>query len=176
MPSIQDVYALYQGRGYPGQLARPNAPYAFQQGTAGVVTGTSLRSGYGVKYDQTNNDFRLPTSDADALEVIGIASYDMGAIQSSLTATPDGENSDQVIEIRDNRPIRVGLEGWFWAIAGGALEFGDILRYDPDDENWRKITTPTAISGLPRLVASCAEFSVPSGELFQMRLSGVTPR
>lgn len=168
---VQDQTEQYQGRGYPGMIADPIPPACYRTLKAGVPSnGDNIRTGMGVFYDQTNDDVRIPTSDAEELAVIGVASYDLRIQQTELTTKPSGANSPNVIEYPDDAIMRVAIEGHFFLTAGGDMEFGDALRYDRADKEWVKITAPTAIANIPRLSVVCLSLSAGNGDLFVARI------
>ena len=170
--AFQSQYAKYQQAGYPGQLERAGSPHGFDLGEAGV----ELQPGWGVQYLSASNDWRIPTSAATRLLVLGIVSYDSATVSSALTAVPAGANSDQVIKIADEAMIKIGVQGVFWAIAGEALEYGDLVVFDQgDDKDWIKLAKPAAFANLPkRGVMVVSPVAVASGDLVELSFgSGV---
>jgi len=199
MARIQSVYELYQTKGLPGQCSRPNSPHFYQ--TAKLGGSVKGRPGYGVHWDAADNNFQFPASAADELAVIGVASYDKGAIQKSLSSIPTGANSDQYIEYEANDVIRLGIMGFYWAVAGEAMEYGDLLYWDRTDLEWKKrgsiagtapdVATATdgaptdaelkagvqggltaAYNATPKITPMCASESGANGGLIEIWLSG----
>ena len=127
---IQGNYARHQKTGFYGDVSRPNTPYFFEVGQVSV----SVKPGYGVLYDATADKWKLPTTAAERLEVSGIVSFD-----SALKANSDGE-----IEFAANALIKVGVMGHFYAKAGEALEYGDLVVFDQGDSDWVKYTRAIA--------------------------------
>ena len=119
-------------------------PYAYDTGRLNVPTsGRKARPGDGVYWNATANRFQVPTTDAQELLVLGIVAYDVGTVQSTLGTTPTTENSDQFIQYDDDDVIKVAVLGTFYLIAGGAVEYGNILRHQNDDYKWDN-DTPTS--------------------------------
>jgi len=142
-PVIQSAYRRYEQAGWPGALARPHAPYAFDSGQIRVPTGgVAPAPGYPVYWDATNNRFALPTTDALNQTVCGILSYDGGTVASSLSATT--ENSPLGIEYKNDAVVKIGVLGTFWGIAAEAMKYGDLVEWE-----WRT-TSPTVTDGEQR--------------------------
>ena len=167
--AIQQQYRRHQQAGQPGWLARPNAPHAYDMGEA----GEALNPGDGVRYVAATNDWRKPTSTAERLEVQGIVSYDIAAPSGAITQAT-GQNASAQVEIADGSPIKVGVIGSFWAIAGGAIEYGDIVLFDQSNSNWVRGSTPgTSLATTPRNPAICVSPSpVASGDIVEIRFAG----
>ena len=168
---IQTVYNRYQQKGFVGALVRPNAPYEYDNGLAGVT----VSPGQGVWYDASNNDFRLPTSAAERLLVVGIVSYDPGTVQSNLASVPSGSNSDTDIEFAADANIKIGVRGSFFVVAGEALEYGDQLVYNQTTERWVAAPALTAdATSLPKASIVCIErAAVADGDIIEVRHNGV---
>lgn len=131
---IQSVYRRYEQAGWPGGLARPNAPYAYDSGVIRVPTGgTDPAPGYAVVWDATNNRFALPTTDAEQQLVCGILSYDGGVVAQTLGTTT--ENSPVGVQFANGSVIKVGVLGTFYGIAAEAMEYGDPVEWE-----WRNST------------------------------------
>lgn len=136
---IQRDYQRYQGRGLLGQCARPNVPHAYHTGKIHVPAGgTAPKPGFGVWYDQSENAYRLPTTDAQERQVIGILSYEQGinVRQSSYIG-----NTNQVLQYSDDDVVKVAVMGAFFAKAGEAMEYGDLVYFDRTaaELDWKKI-------------------------------------
>lgn len=119
---IQDRYTAHQRRGFHGDVARPVPPCIYDTGRVSVA----VRPGYGVLYDPTQDRWRLPTTDAERLEVTGIVGFD-----SSVVGNSDGQ-----IEYAAGAVVKIGVMGHFYAEAGEALEYGDPVVFDQDDGDW----------------------------------------
>ena len=138
---IQSSYGRHQQPGWPGSKAKPGAPMEFVTGPVGVPTnGTKPKPGYGVYYNKTNKDFRVPTTRDQALLVEGIVIYDAGTVQGSKSTPSTDVNSDTLVEYEHGRVVKIGIFGTFFAVAGGALEFGDLVVFDHGvDKDWIKL-------------------------------------
>ena len=145
---IQAVSNIYQQPGWVGDCARPEEPtlYDYQS-----LSGVALKPGHGVWYDRANNNWKAPTNIAGQLDVTGFVSYDPATVAQKLTSTPTGANSRQNTEIPSDEPVKIGLMGSFWAIAGETLEPGDLVWFDHEDENWQRfsLTQGTAFPASP---------------------------
>ena len=141
---VQVQYDINPQIGYPGGLAEPERPYAFTNGIINVPSAATRkpRPGDGVFYDQSENRWAVPTSDAEARLVRGILSYRLDTVQSVLSATPAGANSNSYIEYDDNDPVRIGIFGTFFIVAGEALEYDDRLIWDRTDGKWNVVASP----------------------------------
>ena len=129
--AIQTTYARHQRPGFYGDVSRPIPPCIFDVG----LTSVAVKPGYGVLYDATADKWRIPTTDAERLDVMGIASFD-----SAVKANADG-----VIEYPAEAIIKVGVMGHFYAKAGEALEYGDLAVFDHgNDKGWIKYTRTIA--------------------------------
>lgn len=163
---------IYQSEGYVGTIARPVPQACFEEGRAHVPSGgTSIKPGFGLVYDQSENKFKEPTTTAEELAVVGVCSYDLRAIPTTLATTPTNSNSNQSVEFADDKLLRVCIEGVMYLKAGQAIEFGDLLRFDRSADDWVKITAPTAVSGIPRLSVVCLSKSAADGDLFHGRIT-----
>ena len=176
---IQSSYARHQTAGFYGDISRPVPQCIFDLG----ITSVPVKPGDGVLYDSTADKWKLPTTDAEQLEVSGIVCFD-----SAVKA-----NSDGVIEFAADALIKVGVMGHFFAKAGEALEYGDLVVYDQTDKDWVKYTrTIAAYSGtvdadgvttyvsdaidtLPKAPA-VAVSKAASGGLVELRFSGAVTR
>ena len=168
--AIQRVFRRHQQPGWVGGLARPDAPYAYDIGQIHVPTsGRKGRPGDGVIWDATENQYKVPTTAAEELLVIGIVAYDAGTVQSTLGTVPTTENSDQFIEYEDNAIIKVGVMGTFWIIAGGACEYGDLMRHQNGDEKWNA-DTPSAYGELYKRAVECVSKVGADGGIIEGRI------
>ena len=168
--AIQRVFRRHQQPGWVGGLARPDAPYAYDTGQLHVPTsGRKARPGDGVIWDTTQNQYKVPTTDAEEFLVVGIVAYDAGTVQSTLTTAPTTENSDQYIEYDDDAIIKVAVLGTFYVIAGGAVEYGDILRHQMNDYKW-DVDIPTSYAELFKRAVECVSKSGADGDIIEARI------
>ena len=166
-----DLKSLYQGRGLPGMIARPVPQACFELVKAGVASGgDNIKPGWGVFRNATNDDYREPTTDQEELDVVGIVGYTYGTDQTVLSSIPTGANSNTDIQYKDDAEMRIMIEGCMYLLAGEALEKFDRLRFDRADNEWKKITTPTTIAGIPQLSVVCLDETVANGALFAARV------
>lgn len=153
MAVVQSNYNVYQQKGYVGDVAYPGRETHFEIGVAGIPTsGKSLQPGFGVVYTVASNDWRIPTSAAERLAVTGIVSFNPAETQGGvLTAIPSGANSDTFVDYANDAVIKVGTVGAFWATAGVALEYGDIVVFNQTDEDWEKVPSITNYATQPKM-------------------------
>ena len=172
MPSrIQSQFDLYQQIGYPGQIARPNEPWAADRGPM-IVNATSTRKGRpgdAVYWDTTNNGFAVPHNVATQLLVIGVIGYD-GEVAHQLSAVPSGSNSDYIVQYDDDDPIKVITMGSVFLIAGGAVEYSHILRFQTDHK-WNE-DTPTAFADTMYRLIECTSLTGADTNIIEARISG----
>jgi len=136
---IQRTFRRYEQAGWPGGIARPHAPYALDSGQIHIPSsGTDPAPGYAVYWNATENQFALPTSDAQQQLVCGILAYDGGTVGVTRTRT---ENSPLGVQYEDNDTVKVGVFGTYWGIAAEAMEYGDLVEWE-----WRA-TSPTITNG-----------------------------
>lgn len=180
---IQRSYRRHQQPGWPGTKAKPNTPCEFILAKIGVPSaGTNAnvkpKPGDGLVYDATNNDFRLPAdTEAGKVAVIGMIVVDAGTVQGSLSSIPSGANSDTEVTYSDGDHVKVGIMGTFFAIAGEAMEFGDLVAYDTGERKWMKIAPAAAAAAddYPRNPALCVSpQAVAADGLVEIRFSGPT--
>ena len=168
--TIQRVFRRHQQPGWVGGLARPNEPHAYDTGRLNVpASGRKARPGDGVYWNATANRFQVPTTDAQELLVLGIVAYDPGTVQSTLGTAPTTENSDQFIEYVDDDVIKVAVLGTFYLIAGGAVEYGNILRHQNDDYKWDN-DTPTSYAELFRRPVECVSLAGADDDIIEGRI------
>lgn len=145
---IQQVYRQHLQEGWPGMIARPNVAHKYMSLKVYVPTnGRNPRPGDAVVYDSTRKAVRLPTSDAEERQVIGIVSYDIGVVGSTLDSTPSGSNSDAYVEFKDGSFALVATFGVFYGTAGGAASYGDVMAFNRTDNDW-EVATDTVIASL----------------------------
>ena len=174
---IQAGYRTHQQPGWVGDLAKPTAPWEFIMGEIHATGTDTVAAGTAVAYDDTENAFvAVADSDAGGLTTIGIVSFDSGSVASTKSAPGTAENSDAFVAYGDGDYAKIGIMGTFWAVAGGALEFGDAVRYDSSEVGWVAQAAPVAadIHDTARNACVCVSHGVADGELFQVRLSGPT--
>lgn len=136
MSVVQGTYEVNPDVGFPGAIARPYEPHALDSGLIHVPTGATRRPrpGDAVVYDQTEDAYKLPTSDAESLEVAGILSYRADTVQ----------DASQVTEFADGDEVEVAVLGTWWVRAGSAVEYGDRLAWDRADFKWDPQADPAA--------------------------------
>ena len=124
-------------KGHPGMIAIRSIQTQIKTGFATVPSGTrKIKPGDGVFYDTTatnNAPWRLPTTTSESLNVHGVVSR--------------GESGE--IEIGDSAPIKVITEGIVWVVAGGKINYGDLLRFShatsgPTSNTWISYSIPDA--------------------------------
>ena len=151
MPTpIQTQFRVHQQPGWPGSLARPNSPYAYDIGSVNVPSAATRnpQPGDAVYWNATANAFELAVSSTQIRDTLGIIVYDAGTVQSTLASAPSNANSDAFIQYADGDIIKVGIMGTFYVIAGGALEYGDQVDFDSTDGQWDARTKATTIATL----------------------------
>ena len=139
MPSlVQRQFQRYPGLGYPGDLARPEEPHAFDLGLAHVpANGRKPQPGDAVYYDEAENAFAVPTDAAQVRAAVGIVSFDPGVIQQARAGgVPTGSNSDQFVQFEDGDPIKVCIAGTVWILAGSAMKYGQLVQWDSGNNNF----------------------------------------
>ena len=176
---IQAHYKRYEQAGWPGDLAKPNAPYEFIMGEV----GSTLTAGQGVQYNESTNKFESLAVAATKLNAalvtevekqIGIVSFDSGSVAATRSVPGSGSNSDAYVEYESGDYAKIAIMGTFWGIANETINFGDVVVFDADPgvEAWRPVTV--ADTDLPRNPAICVSHGVASGDLFEIRLAGPT--
>ena len=131
MANIQTVFNRHAQKGMPGQLARPNAPYDFDLGVAGV----EVRPGDGVYYSASTNKFIKPTTTAARKLVTHIVSYDPTSFNYSFAGAAN--NTTEVVFDAD-AIIKIACLGSFFVQAGETLENGDDAIYNQSTGKWIK--------------------------------------
>lgn len=139
---IQRQYRRDQQAGWPGALARPYEPNAYDTGQLYVPPGgTAPEPGMAVVYDATRNRFALPTTAAQVKDIVGLVSYDSGTVQGSLASPPGNANSDAMVQYADGDVVKIGVLGTFYVLAQSALEYGDRVRWRTADGQWEAAAT-----------------------------------
>lgn len=141
--SIQQTYEIYPGRGFPGDVARPNEPMRIDSGTLHVPAGATRmpRPGDAVYYDTAENKWAIPTDAAQSLLVAGILHYRKDEVA----------NTSDIVEFRDDAEIEVARFGTFWVVSGGAIEYDQLIQWDRSDFQWDGIpvaAAPTDVAGV----------------------------
>ena len=127
--AVQSQFDRYYQQGYPGDLARPSEPHAFDLGVAHVpANGRKPRPGDAVYYNAAENAFAVPVDAATQRQAVGVVSYDPGLIQGTLAAPPADSNSDRFVEFEDGDPLKILVLGTAWVIAGSAMEYGQLVQ------------------------------------------------
>ena len=157
---IQSFYRRHLQRQWPGTLARPNEPHAFDPGSLHVpANGNMPFPGEAVMYDAGEDSFRLPGSDAEELLVVGVLGYNPGDIPTVLQAPPAMANSDTQIQYSDNAVIKVCVFGTFNVLAGSAMEYGDSVIYDHQTRRFIRYAGPN-VGVAPQLNANPSQANV----------------
>ena len=165
--AFQTEYNYKLGRNYYGSVARPNEPTVVDYG----IAGESLKPGDAVVFDAADAErsFKKPVAGANAgataankANVVGIVLYDEGMV-------PDADGN---VTIKDGDPVRVGVQGSFYAKAGSALEYGDQVEWDITNADWTLLTQPTTYATAHRNPAFCAERTVADAAIFVVRFTG----
>ncbi len=168
--TIQTQYNRYQQVGFPGQLARPNAPHDFDRGQAEVA----LSPGQGVFYNSTENKWQLPTSTAERLLVTAVVGYDTGTVQNTITQ-PAGANSDQQIVFAADSVVKLQTEGSVYIVLGGTLEYGQTVVYNQTTGRW--IAAPAIINdnitSLPKRVITLNSTGGADGDVVEVKLGSL---
>ena len=128
---IQSVHNRYQQPGFVGQLSRPHEPYIYDDmGKAAV----ELKPGQAVLFDRTNGNWKLPTSDAEELQVTHLVGAGYGVIQTTMSG---GENSDVGVAFAAGTMVRLLKMGCMYVKCGSsAVKKGDLARYDRATGTW----------------------------------------
>ena len=171
MAKVQQAYNTYPQRGYPGDLARPHEPNAIDLLPVQVPSsGRNPRPGDPVYWDATNDGAAVPT-DANLNEtVMGIVAMYSDQVASRLSAVPAGANSDAYIEYEDGDVMPVIVMGTVWLLAGAALEYGNLIRWNTSNFDWETVTKPTDFNTIIKKPIICVDVSVADTELFQARI------
>lgn len=143
--TIQTVYTVNPDIGYPGALALPEQPFAYENGIAQVPTsGRKPRPGDAVYYDRVNNGWAVPTDAPTLAQVCGLVGYRQDTVQDQLASVPSGANSDAFLEFDDGDPIRVLVFGSMFVRAGADMEFGQRIVFNTTDFDWDVQAAPAA--------------------------------
>ena len=170
--AIQLSSNTYPNRGFPGELSRPGEPYAIDFLPAQVpASGRKPRPGDGVYWNATANGAASASSAAQELLVLGIVHYDLSKVQDKLSAVPSGSDSAQYIEYEDGEFMPVIIHGSVYVRAGGACEYGNLMRFQEDDYKW-DADNPSSYAETFRRSIECISLVGADEGLIEVRLSG----
>jgi hypothetical protein len=141
MVLMQQTYSRHLQRGVPGLIARPNAPYDYDEGVAGV----QLVPGDGVYHDAATDTWIKPVSAATQKLVTHIVSFNASNMNADIVS-PIGNNTTQVVYAIGQKIDKLAALGSFWVVVGEAVKTGDPAVYNYTTGRWVKYnpTTPTA--------------------------------
>ena len=118
----QPSYTQYHEKGWAGMVAIPAIQPLLIRGFSG---SNSIKPGYGLYYDpdeSTNGKWKKPSSQAQSLLVHGVVGYEQSNRESAT-------NQSGEIEFSQNDPVKIFTEGVVWVVAGGAINYGDLVRF-----------------------------------------------
>ena len=135
MALIQRVYPRVPQKGYPGRLARPNAPHYIDQFSLTVPGGgTAGKPGHLLKMN-SNGTVEVCDAANDDHRAIGILMPELtDVVRARLSSVP--HNSPQNLEFQDGDVVNVLIDGVSWGVAGGNVNAGYSIRWDPANLNW----------------------------------------
>ena len=128
---IQSVFNRYQQAGLVGTISRPDALYMYDDPGKAAVT---LQPGWGVLFDRTNGNWKLPTSAAEQLQVTHIVGTGIGVIQTAMS----GENSDVGVSFAAGTMVRLLKFGCMYVKCGEAVKKGDLAQFDYATNTWKR--------------------------------------
>lgn len=133
MAPIQTNFNKYQQAGFVGTISRPMENVIWDdKGKAAV----ELTPGDGVLFDRTNKNWKLPTTDAEELQVTRIVGMDVATVQSTVSG---GDNSDQGVVFAAGTMVRLLAKGVMWVqLTNAAVVKGDQLQYDRATGFWKR--------------------------------------
>ena len=170
--AIQTTTNTYPGVGLPGELSRPNEPYAIDFLPAQVpASGRKPRPGDGVYWNATANGAAAAASAANELVCIGIVHYDLSKVQTTLGTQPSGADTNLKIEYEDGEFMPVIVMGTVYARAGGACEYGQLMRFQNADHKW-DADDPTTYAETFKRSVECVSLSGADEDLIEVRVSG----
>ena len=171
MATIQRIYPRVPQKGYPGRLAKPNAPHYIEQFPLTVpVGGTAGKPGYLLK---VNNNGTVEVCDAadDDDRSIGILMPDLtDVVRARLTSVP--HNSPQNLEFEDGDVVNVLIDGVSWGVSGGALMAGQQLVWDHTNFKWTQATAKFVLSSGANRIYTAMSAVAAADELFPVYASG----
>ncbi len=132
--------------GHPGMVARTLFPHYNEIGKLGTLPTiggtllTDLTPGAGLVYDDSNNTYNIPATDAASRDVVGILGYEA----NEVSPVSSGKITYKATEV-----IKVWTMGIIYVRAGSTVpKKHDLLRFDPDTQTWIKreagVTTDAA--------------------------------
>ena len=131
--AVQTTTNTYPGRGLPGELSRPNEPYAIDMVPVQVPSGgRKPRPGDMVSWNATANGAAAVTNAATRLTAFGIVHYDLSKVQDTLASVPSGADTAEYIEYEDGEFAPVITVGTVYVRAGTAVEYGNRLQQQAD--------------------------------------------
>jgi len=131
---IQSQYGGME-KGPIGIISRLDAPWDADAFNVSDIGTDTLRPGDAFKLQGGEI---VPLDDtADSAAAYGVLSYEHGAINRS--ATYGAENSEGVFYQTGDR-VKSLVEGYVYVIAGGDIEAGDRVGFDPSTHRWTKVT------------------------------------
>ena len=168
--TIQHEYNRFHTAARVGMVSRPLPVAEYVSGKLTIpASGVAPRPGDAVRYVAASNDFRLPTTKAEAYTCCGIIAPPPAAI---------GEAADGTFVHKSGDILRIMIQGVMWVRAGAALEFGDAVAYDganAGNHDYIKVA-PVDVEKIddyprvPMIVVSTAP--VADGGIAEVRLAG----
>ena len=166
MPTIQRVYPRVPQKGYPGRLAKPNAPHYSEEMLFRVPTGgTNGKPGYLVYLE--GSQVQVADATNDDHHAIGVISPELTDVAGTpLTTVP--HNSPQNLEYTDGMMIQVLIDGISWAKAGtGNFAYGQQVDWDHTNFQWNVGAAQTTIASNPSKLFFCvSQNAIAQGDLF----------
>lgn len=142
--AYQRNYNRYAPELMPGMRAHTQSPWRTQRGKISVPNNTTApEPGFGVLYDTTLRQWKLPTTDAEEQQVQGVIVVDENFVQTDGLTVPDDGESPTGVRYRNGDAITVCLCGSVAVIAGGAGEWGSYLQFKRDDQKWDSLVLVT---------------------------------
>ncbi len=131
--AVQTTYQVNPDIGYPGEVAQPNFPHAFDSGVAhvasGIASGRELRPGDGLQYNRAEDGWQYCT---DPKLLSGILVYRQDRVQKE----------DSTLTFADGDEIEVCVFGSVWVRVGAAAKYSDRLEFSSSNHNWSVIDSP----------------------------------
>ena len=169
--AFQNQYDVNPQIGYVGAIARDKEPYAIDLLPVQVPSGgRNPRPGDAVYWDSTNNGAAVPTTAALSEQVFGIVTYYEGVVAGSLSSTPSGANSPQFIEYADGQNMPVVVMGTVWTLAGGAIEYSNLVRWNITNFDFEALTTPASFADMLWRPIECVSIVVADTNIFESRI------
>ena len=169
--AVQLQYQTNAQRGYVGDVSRAAEPHAIDLVPVQVpANGRNPRPGDPVYWDGTNNGAAVPTTDNQSELVIGIVTYYPDQVAGRLSAIPSGSNSDAFIEYTDGQVAPILVMGSIWLLAGGAIEYHQLIRWDTTNFDWETVAKPTAFTDIIAAPVTCVDIGVADTDIFQGRI------